>query len=296
LPCLNCKRSWARFAASPSLSRNAVTKPNTRRRAAPRTTCLTGIKALLCPAMKVRIVSFFALTASLAGAQGPLRFELKRIEKKTERCVVTFEYPEVISAASLQARDGINAGILRVLLRRTDWPAADSGFHSLDAYAGDFMKYCAEFQNGPAPRQLYEHKRVTIFRYTPPVLSFKIEAQEDGGGVHPFGTTFFVNFERSTGKTIGITDLLRAGALPKLEAIAEANFRHTYKLSATESLAGYSFPDDRLRLNDNFGIGEKQLVFLFNTYEIGPGAMDVTEIRIPYQDISNLLKINLPAW
>jgi hypothetical protein len=32
--------------------------------------------------------------ALIAGAQGLLRFELKRFEKKTTRCVMTFEYPK----------------------------------------------------------------------------------------------------------------------------------------------------------------------------------------------------------
>ena len=147
--------------------------------------------------MPLRLITLVFSMCFLVVAQGPLRFELKRIEKKTTRCVVTFEYPEVISAASPQARDRINAGILRVLLRRSDWPAPDSGFRSLEAYANDFLTFCAS-----ESRPLYQHKRVMIFRYTPPILSFRFDAHEDAGGVHPFGTTFFVNFESRTGQVI----------------------------------------------------------------------------------------------
>jgi len=147
--------------------------------------------------MVIRLITLVFSMCFFAIAQGPLRFELKRIEKKTTRCVITFVYPEVISAASPQARDRMNAGILRVLLRRSDWPAPDSGFRSLEAYANDFMTFCAS-----EGRPLYQHKRVTIFRYTPPILSFRCDAEEDAGGVHPFGTTFFVNFESRTGRVI----------------------------------------------------------------------------------------------
>src|SRR6266436_3918434 len=38
--------------------------------------------------------------AALAVAQGPLRYETRRIEKNSPGCVVSFEYPEIISAAS----------------------------------------------------------------------------------------------------------------------------------------------------------------------------------------------------
>lgn len=233
--------------------------------------------------------------ASLGIAQGALRFELRQVEKKTGACVISFEYPEIISAASPEVRDRINAGILRVLLRRSDWPGSDSGFHSLDAYANAFLQDCAEFQRRPDPRALYEHKFVTIFRYTPPFLSFRCDADEDAGGVHPFGTTFFVNFESSTGKTVGITDLVREDALAKLQSVAETIFRRENKLSPTESLSeqGYGFPGDHFKLNDNFGLGETELVFLFNTYEIGAGAMPAEEVPIPYPLIRELLKPNV---
>jgi uncharacterized protein DUF3298 len=250
--------------------------------------------------MMLRLILLTVSIVPWAVAQGPLRFELKLVEKKTPTCVISFEYPEIISAASPQVRDTINAGLLRVLLRRSDWPASDSGFHSLDAYINAFLKDCAEFQTEPQHHELYEHKLVTIFRYTPPILSFRCDSVEDAGGVHPFGTTLFVNFESITGRTVAITDLLREGALPKLQSVAEAIFRRDNKLSSSESLSqyGYSFPGDRFRLNDNFGIGERELVFLFNTYEIGAGAMPATEIAIAYPLIRDLLKpdLHLGPW
>jgi hypothetical protein len=248
--------------------------------------------------MILRLIVLVGSMASLADAQGPLRFELKQLERKTPNCVITIEYPEIVSAATPQARDRINAGIRRVLLQHTEWPERDSGLPSIDAYAKEFMTHCAEYQEGPQRRELYQHKMVTIFRYTPPVLSVKCDADEDGGGVHPYGTTLFVNFESSTGRTLGITDFIREDALPKLESMAEGIFRRDRKLSPTEGLSeqSYQFPGDRFRLNDNFGIGERELVFLFNTYEIGPGAMGATEITIPHVFLRGLLKPGLHLW
>jgi uncharacterized protein DUF3298 len=246
----------------------------------------------------LRLVVLIVSVACLAAAQEPLRFELKQIKKTAPGCVMTFEYPEIISAASAQARDRMNAGILRVLLRQSNWPANNSGAASLEAYANEFLGYCTEFQKEPHARGLYRHKRVTIFRHTPPILSFRCDADEDEGGAHPFGTTLFINFESSTGEIVTIKDLLKEGALPKLQSIAEARFRSDHRLSATESLSeqSYNFPNDRFRLNDNVGIGERNLVFFFNTYEIGPGAMGSTEITIPYVFVRDLLKPELHLW
>jgi len=245
--------------------------------------------------MELRLIAGVLSTVSLAFAQAPLRFDMKRFEKKSAHCAATFDYPEVISAASPTTRDRINAGILRVLLRRTEWPATDSGFRSVDAYASNSIQACTDFQTHPDARALYERKRVTILRSLPPVLSFRCDATQDGGGVHPFGTTFFVNFDARTGKGIALKDLLQDAALPKLESIAEAILRRNRHLSPSARLSdnGYRFPGDRFHLNGNFGIGDNQLLFVFNTYEIGPGAMGMTEIGIPYPEIRSLLKVDL---
>ena len=53
---------------------------------------------------------------------------------------------------------------------------------------------------------------------------------------------------------------------------------------------GFNFPSDRFKLNDNYGIGDKALVFHFNTYEIAPGAIGDRKIEIPYAEIRHLLK------
>jgi hypothetical protein len=131
------------------------------------------------------------------------------MEKKTAGCFVSFEYPEITSAGSPEVRDRINAGIVRVLLRRSDWPASDSGVWSLDAYVKMFLKSCEPSKNGSRQsedRALYERKTVKFFRSTPPVFSLQCVARADAGGVHPFGTTLYVNFESKTGKPVKLID------------------------------------------------------------------------------------------
>jgi len=243
----------------------------------------------------LRLITMTVWLAALAAAQAPLRYESRRIEKKIPRCVVSFEYPEIMSAASPQVRDRINAGILEVLLRSTDWPPSSSGVPSLDAYAKTFLDYCEQFHKSSdesEDRDLYERKIVKFFRSTPPFFSFQCVAEIDAGGVHPYGTTFYINFESNTGKPVKLIDILRPGAVTRLASVAEAHFRADHKLSATASPseAGFNFPSDQFKLSDNYGIGDKALVFHFNTYEIAAGAMGDTEIEIPYIDMRQLLK------
>jgi len=246
----------------------------------------------------LRPIGVAVWVAALAFAQAPLPYEIRHVEKKSSGCFVSFDYPEITSAAPPEVRDRINAGILEVLLRRSDWPASDSGIRSLDEYANTFVRYCKQVHAGSQEfknRDLYERKTVRFFRFRPPIFSFQCVADADGGGVHPFGTNFYLNFDSQTGRPVKLTGILRSGALTKLESRAESHFRADRKLSATESLseAGFNFPGDRFKLNDNYGFGDKALVFHFNTYEIAAGAMGDMEIEIPYGDISDLLKSGL---
>src|SRR5690348_11965023 len=48
--------------------------------------------------MKLSLFSPLISMASSLSAQGPLRFELKLVEKQAKECVATFEYPEILSA------------------------------------------------------------------------------------------------------------------------------------------------------------------------------------------------------
>jgi hypothetical protein len=198
--------------------------------------------------MILRLGTLAVFLAGWGTAQTPLRFELKHVEKKAT-CVITFEYPEIISTESPQARDRMNAGILRILLRNSAWPASDSGFGSVDAYADAFIQECGEFQKRPDARELYEHKVITIFRRTPPILSFRCDADEDGGGVHPFGTILSVNFESSTGRTIIMADLLKDGGSAELESVAEAKFRRDHKLPLRRNCRNRAIPSQGIALN-----------------------------------------------
>ena len=51
-----------------------------------------------------------------------------------------------------------------------------------------------------------------------------------------------------------------------------------------------NFEDGEFELNDNFEISEKGLTFLFNQYEIGPYAIGMPEIFIPYSKMKGLIK------
>ena len=53
---------------------------------------------------------------------------------------------------------------------------------------------------------------------------------------------------------------------------------------------GYFFEGNRFRLNGNFAIMNKSLLFYFNPYEIGAYSLGATELEMKLTDYVNLIK------
>jgi hypothetical protein len=60
--------------------------------------------------------------------------------------------------------------------------------------------------------------------------------------------------------------------------------------TATYEFNGYTFPEDRFALNDNYGFSREGISFFFNSYEIAPYVMGPTEVLIPYDRIREWIK------
>ncbi len=104
------------------------------------------------------------------------------------------------------------------------------------------------------------------------------------GTPHPSASLEFFNFKLSNGELIHLSDLLNKGEKGKLNKIAEKILYKNYGKDM------WDFENGEFELNDNFEISKKGLTFLFNQYEIGPYAIGMPEIFIPYSKIKKLLK------
>ena len=104
------------------------------------------------------------------------------------------------------------------------------------------------------------------------------------GTPHPSSSLEFFNFNLSNGELIHLSDLIKKGAKGKLNKIAEKILYKDYGKDM------WDFENGDFELNDNFEISEKGLTFLFNQYEIGPYAIGMPEIFIPYSKMKGLIK------
>ena len=227
-----------------------------------------------------------------------LHIEERHIEEKLPGCGndkdgcahAEFRYVEVADGPA-GARDRINAEIREYLVAR---PRDDKKF-TPEEYAKNFIqsyeKVRAEAKDAVEQRWALS-KSVKVLRDTSPVFSVECESWSYTGGAHGLGGKTYLNFDPVSGEKITLAAILNEGAMANLRAVAERHFRAERKLAADADLteAGFTFPDGRFALNDNYGIGTNALVFYYAPYEIAPYAMGATEVRVPFEEIRDLLK------
>ena len=137
-------------------------------------------------------------------------------------------------------------------------------------------------------------KSVEVLRDTAPVISLKCYEWGFSGGAHGWSSLSYLNFDLVTGEPVKLSAILKEGALPRLTSIAEGYFRKVRENPPAGSLsdAGFTFPGNQFKLNDNFGLSETSLFFTFNDYEIGPHTMGSTTIEIPLDEIRYLMQLD----
>jgi hypothetical protein len=244
-----------------------------------------------------RFIWIVAIMTSLGMAAEPVRIESRHIDRKLPGCGnekegcahVEFTWVEVAGGPAA-ARQRINAGIAAFV--------ANSPDITPEAYAQQFIDGSASAREELPPGVPYVTRRwVKVLRTAPPVFSLECNAYDyTSGGVHGLYGTEYLNFDPVTGERVKLASILKDGAMAQLTAIAEVHFRGEQQLAATAKLEdkGFTFPGGRFALNDNYGFGEKALLFLFNPYEIGPYFMGATLVEIPYTEIRDLIRPGFP--
>jgi hypothetical protein len=126
------------------------------------------------------------------------------------------------------------------------------------------------------------------------LLSLSVKDEFFTGGAHGGGGKYFISVNPMTAKAVMLDDVLRRGYKEALRAEGEKAFRLNHHLLDTASLItnGFQFPENKFKLNDNYGFRRDGIVFVFNSYEIASYAEGPTEILIPYEKIKGWLNTN----
>ena len=204
------------------------------------------------------------------------------------------EYPQITSATRGQvSTDSLNRSIKESIFEYLFEAERPSSFEELiNEMTNEYEDVLTSFSDYTAPWTIEINSDIiyqdssfisiatTIFTYT--------------GGAHPNTNQVYRSFNLKNGKPILLEDMLTKGYEDELNESAEIEFRMLKEIPPNISLEerGYVFEEGRFRLNNNFAIINKSLLFYFNAYEIASYAEGPTEIELKLTDYVNLIDQN----
>jgi len=149
----------------------------------------------------------------------------------------------------------------------------------------------ADYPDAPSNQWFIESYSDTTFQ-NQNILSVQITESTFLGGAHPNSFTNFLNFEKSTGKTIGFDDIVKDKTA--FLKIAEQAFRKNQELDAEGNLedAGYFFEKGIFALPYNFTFNQEGIYLFFNPYEAAAYALGPIAFTIPYEDVKDVLDLS----
>lgn len=133
------------------------------------------------------------------------------------------------------------------------------------------------------------------------IYAYGIERYVFMGGAHGLETRNYFNFNLKTGKVITENDLFvtdyknKLAELIKKRIIEESReYKEEKNSEPILNLEDTDFWTDSIKPNGNFYITDESINYVFNPYEIAPFYLGQTEVRIPFDRLTGLLKPNSP--
>lgn len=112
------------------------------------------------------------------------------------------------------------------------------------------------------------------------------------GAAHPNHSGRYYNFNLSTGKLIKLNTLFKSGFLEKLTQIAKKDFLKQNNNKDQDWEMEWGDGVFEFKLNDDFTLTPKGIIFSFDPYEIACYAAGDSEVMIAYEEIKDLIYPN----
>jgi len=222
-------------------------------------------------------------------------FEIKSFHTESKGCkadstgCATFDFnypvfPQLDSAVQKILNERLNVAL----------SSSEKEFESVEEqgknFIEDFEKTKAEIPDVSLDWYFKADAKVLIISDS--LISVQADVDMFMGGAHGMYSTSYVNIDARTGALYLIDSFLKPGYQEYLNELGEEEFRREHDLSDTTSLeeAGFSFPEDKFKLNENYGFRKEGIVFTYNSYEVAAYAVGPTEIIIPYERLRGWFK------
>ena len=208
---------------------------------------------------------------------------------------VDITYPLLSSLGKDVAVDAVNKAIQSRLLGLLEGQAPTTPEQLVEAFFRDYEKSVKEQPDMPGGWSM--KFEATVRHADADLICLEVLQSMFLGGAHPDSNISYLVFSMKTGEPIDLSGFVPEKNLGDLTKVAEKHFREVRKLKPEETYeqAGFQFEGNSFALNKNFLASKDGLAFCFNAYEIGPYAMGLTELVIPWNELKTVIDPKGPA-
>lgn len=203
------------------------------------------------------------------------------------------EYPN--SGISMETADAISDNITAVLMdiqyiEKTPQEAADAYIEAKVAEYREnnlpLLEAALSDNNTTAVLGWEDYSTGKIEGFHKNIISYKASKYTYTGGAHGMTVETGLNFDIKTGTLLKESDIFSDG----YESIVSGLLtKHLPEAFENPEDANMLFQKE-VTPNGNFTVSEKGITYTFNQYEIGPYALGIIGITIPWDEIDNIIK------
>lgn len=158
-----------------------------------------------------------------------------------------------------------------------------------DNYLKSFKEIKAEFPDMPGDWEMEINARVSFDSLN--TLTVFFEEYNFSGGAHPNSSSYFMNFDRSTGEFLSVDRLVLDQ--PALLSMAEKAFRDFHEIDENVTLEEseqFFLPETGFFLPNAMGFKGDKFRLIYIPYEIGPYAMGYTELEFSLVELKGIVR------
>lgn len=221
-----------------------------------------------------------------------ISYEMRKVEKEAcheESCAaLLLHFPWFIGEGD---PDLLNAHIEQQMVMYLQEGEPEKAI-SLDSAITDFLsEFLAFSQSHESVDQWQLTINSEVTYQNDDLVSLLFDSYSYKGGAHPNSFQMYLNFDTKNQRLLKSEDLVLDKE--KLKQLAEEKFRDYHQVDPQSTLEddGRFFLDSEnsFFLPIVMGYNDNAFILFYNPYEIGPYALGPTEIRIPLQDLENVV-------
>lgn len=216
----------------------------------------------------------------------PLTFVIKKYTRQTR--LPCTECPEVeVSVPIAEGNPGvaqkINDSVFSVVQSVLGWENKQAD--NYDSLLANFIKMYEETVAVMSKDAVVGWSGTvggSVVKQTDKLVNIMLDTYTMTGGAHGNANKISLLFAPATGNKLSLNDVIKDTS--GFTALAETTFRKKLDIPAGKSINStiFTFTDDRFALPGNIFFINDSLLLHYNPYEIGPYAIGVTEVTIPY--------------